>query len=95
MNNLSLEGAKPTHSRRFLARLEKQLVSQADPEVGAVRRQPFAEKIPEPGLAQLAGAVTEGPDAGNDERVALGRLVRSTGKNACSAGMLEGTLDAA
>lgn len=54
----------------FFAGFEEKLVADADAEEGSVGGDPRLDGLPEAGFAEVAGAVTEGSLAGNDDRVA-------------------------
>ena len=95
MHDLPLERAESLHSGRFFTRLEKQLVAEADPEIGQAIGEPSPDEFPKPGLAKLPGTVPERPDARHDQSGTSLRIDLAGDMNDTGTRILESTLDAA
>lgn len=94
-SNRSRQRAETFHARRLFAGLEKKLIAEADAEIGAVGGDPFAQRFPKSGGPEVAGAVAEGTDAGNHDRIDLREVIGRGEKPDARADGLERLADAA
>ena len=95
MDHPSRDHPEARDSRRLLAGIKQELVSEADAEVGTVGRDPLPDDIPQTRLAELAGAVPEGAHTRDEQGVALTGPSGSGDMDAGAPGMLDGALDTA
>jgi hypothetical protein len=69
MDHLAVEDTETFYVGRLAGFFKKDLIAEADPEVRAVGRDPFDDRIAQIFSVEFRDAIAEGADAGEEEPV--------------------------